>query len=188
MIVIMSQNLSACFDGLPFQRRRFDKGTALFLRGDPVKRMFMIVKGRVCLTRCAVDGRMISLQRAQEREIVAEASLYADAYHCDGIAGAATEVKSFARSAIRRHLRNDKRFFDAWAAHLSREVQAARLRAEILALKTVAAKLDAWLTFHDNILPAKGGWKMLASEIGVSPEALYRELAGRAFNRRPSLG
>lgn len=176
----MLQSIPALFDDLPFQRRRFDKGAALFLRGDPVKRMFLIVEGRVHLTRCAADGRTILLQRAQEREIVAEASLYADAYHCDGVADAATTIKSFARSTVRQRLIDDSKFAEVWAAHLSREVQGARMRAEILSLKTVAERLDAWILFHDCTLPKKGAWKSLAGEIGVSPEALYREFARRS--------
>ena len=52
-----------------------------------------------------------------------------------------------------------------------------RLRSEILGMKTVAERLDSWLAF--NPLPPKGQWAATADNIGVSPEALYRELARR---------
>ena len=52
------------------------------------------------------------------------------------------------------------------------------MRAEILALKTVAERLDAWIAWHEQ-RPAKGKWRHVAEEIGVSPEAFYRELAKR---------
>jgi CRP/FNR family transcriptional regulator, dissimilatory nitrate respiration regulator len=57
-------------------------------------------------------------------------------------------------------------------------VQSARLRAEVLALKTVTARLDAWIAWNGP-LPGKGKWMTIAGEIGVSPEALYREIAKR---------
>jgi len=68
---------------------------------------------------------------------------------------------------------------EAWAGHLAREVQATRLRAEILSLHGVAARLGAWLAAHGAALPPRGGWRILAQEIGVTPEALYREIARR---------
>ena len=61
---------------------------------------------------------------------------------------------------------------------LAHEVQNARLRAETLALKSVAARLDAWIAWN-GALPEKGKWTALAGEIAVSPEALYREIARR---------
>ena len=64
-------------------------------------------------------------------------------------------------------------------ASMANEIRSTRLRAEILSLKTVAERLDAWLTFNDDGLPAKGGRIALARELGVSPEALYREIARR---------
>lgn len=61
----------------------------------------------------------------------------------------------------------------------SLELQNARLHAEILSLKTVAQRLDAWMTWKDGVFPRKGEWKTIASQLGVSPEALYREIAKR---------
>jgi hypothetical protein len=58
------------------------------------------------------------------------------------------------------------------------------LRAEILSLKTVSARLDAWMDWNGGVLPNKGEWKLVAGEISVSPEALYREL-GRRRDRMP---
>jgi hypothetical protein len=48
-----------------------------------------------------------------------------------------------------------------------------------LSLKTVAERLEGWLIWRGGGLPPKGAWKDIAAEIGVSPEALYRELAKR---------
>jgi hypothetical protein len=42
----------------------------------------------------------------------------------------------------------------------------------------VAARLDAWLAWN-NALPEKVERRRIADEIGVSPEALYRQLGKR---------
>ena len=68
---------------------------------------------------------------------------------------------------------------NVWASYLARELQRARLRSEILSLKTVAQRLDAWIGWNGGRPPEKGEWKFVASQIGVSPEALYREIAKR---------
>ena len=67
----------------------------------------------------------------------------------------------------------------ALAQYLALEVQSARARAEIVSLKAVTARLDAWLAINNGPLPSKGRWREVAREIGVTPEALYREIARR---------
>jgi CRP-like cAMP-binding protein len=42
----------------------------------------------------------------------------------------------------------------------------------------VAERFDAWLD-EGHSLPEKGRWKDVAAELGVTREALYRELARR---------
>lgn len=83
------------------------------------------------------------------------------------------------RKRFRAALSANQRLAEEWGYYLAREVQVARLRAEILSLKKVADRLDAWLGLHGGKLPDRGRWRVLATETGVTPEALYRELAKR---------
>ena len=76
-------------------------------------------------------------------------------------------------------LERDPSVTRAFARYLALEVQAARARAEIASLKTVGARLEAWLALNGGELPPRGKWREVAGEIGVTPEALYRELAER---------
>lgn len=92
-------------------------------------------------------------------------------------AGAAT-VALTPLAAFRSALAAESRLADAWAAHLTRAVQAARLCAEIRTLRTVAARLNAWLE-AGRTMPTRGALQDLASELGIDREALYRELARR---------
>jgi CRP-like cAMP-binding protein len=66
----------------------------------------------------------------------------------------------------------------AFVRRLAHELQNARFQAEVLSMKTVAARLDGWIAWRGS-LPPKGKWIGLAAELGVSPEALYREIAKR---------
>jgi CRP-like cAMP-binding protein len=71
----------------------------------------------------------------------------------------------------------------AFAAHLAQRVQDARTGAEVLSLKTVQGRLDAWLAVNQGGLPEKGHWRELAESLSVTPEALYREISRRRMSR-----
>lgn len=67
----------------------------------------------------------------------------------------------------------------SFAAHLAGEVQRTRGRAELLSLKKVGERVDAWLSLNGGVPPDRGRWIDWAGELAVTPEALYRELAKR---------
>lgn len=179
MIGIMSVDFVARFIAGADRQRTLAQGDRLFRQGDPVRSVFVVEEGLIALTRHLRDGRSLVLQRATGQTVLAEASVYSEAYHCDAIAEAPSRVFEWRKAAFLKHLREDDVFSDRWAAHLAREVQSARYRSEILTRKTVAERLDGWLAWRGNQLPPRGQWKGIALQIGVSPEALYRELAKR---------
>ncbi|MEM9872174.1 MAG: Crp/Fnr family transcriptional regulator [Pseudomonadota bacterium] len=172
----MDEYLNALFDD--GETRQADAGTYLFHAGDPVKFVHVILCGAVHLERLQVHGQLMCFQRARRGDVLAEASIYADAYHCDA---RAVEPTHFCRIRVDRfmeRLQSDHAMSQAWAARLARTVQTTRLLAEIRGLKTVAERLDAWID-HNGALPPKGQWQDVAHELAVSREALYREIARR---------
>ena len=179
MITIMSETLFDHMVEIGGNPSVFEDGRYLFHRGDEVKSMFAIAGGCVDLVRPQPDGKPIILQQATSGAFLAEASLYSGRYHCDAFARREAKVVSVERQLFLERLENNRSFAFLWASHLAREVQNARYRSEILTRKTVAERLDAWLDWHDETVPEKGQWKTMAAQIGVSPEALYRELARR---------
>jgi CRP-like cAMP-binding protein len=186
MIAIMSSVLLERLRGLATAERHLAAGTVLFRQGDPVRVLHLVVEGEACLVRHRPDGGTLVLQRARAGTLLAEASLFARHYHCDAVAVVPSSTRPIPVPAVRALLRHEPDFVEAWSSHLAREVQASRLRAEILALRTVAERLDAWLVAHDGQDAPRGAWKGVAAEIGVSPEALYRELARRRLGSAPS--
>lgn len=178
MIAVMSSRLAKLLLELPGRAHSVKEGAFLFHRGDPVESVMVITAGVVELLRHQPSGQALVLQRAQAAAVVAEASMFAESYHCDAVAATPATVHAIPRQDVRDRLRQQSELVEAWAAYLAQEVQNVRLRSEILTLRTVAARLDAWLDWHPEPV-AKGEWKSVAAQIGVSPEALYRELAKR---------
>lgn len=176
MIVIMSDDFSPLFDG-GFSRTLV-RDESLFLTGAPVRTMFLVTKGQVDLSRHTQSGLRILIYRAEAGAILAEASAYSDAYHCDGIAACSAQVRSIALTTFRARLDSSPDWAKAWAARLAHGLQGSRLNAAIRSMRTVEERLEAWLAVG-KALPPKGQWSNLAETLGVTREALYRELSKR---------
>lgn len=159
-------------------QRTLDAGQTLFAQGDRVRALFLLKSGDVRLLRRDDSGRELVVQRATAACIVAEASLYAERYHCFGTAASKSLLHVIPLKRLQSGLASNAELSGQWAAHLAAEVRTAREQVALLALRTVAERLDAWLLMHQS-LPARGQWRILATQLGVSAEALYREIAKR---------
>ena len=183
MIVIMSSEFISHLEMLPSRVRNFAAGELLFEREDPVTSFFLVETGSVHLLRRQLDGAEFILQRAEAGAILGEASLFSETYHCAAVAVSACQLRIFSAKQVKNLIADNGTVALAYAVHLGLQLRNARLRAEIVSLRRVADRLDAWLAWHENLDPEKGTWNRVAREIGVSPEALYRELARRRTNR-----
>jgi CRP-like cAMP-binding protein len=175
----LSNHLMEVLSNLAECRRSLPASETLFHAGDPVRCLYLVVIGALRLTRMLPHGSELIVQRAEAGAIVSEASLFAERYCCNAVATEPSVVRVVRIQIVRSALRDDATLMWEWVRHLAREVQHARARAEILSLKTVARRVEAWRALNNGVLPPKGRWRQLAGEIGVSPEALYREFARR---------
>ncbi len=179
MITIMLNALWKMMDDLPWRQDCLRQGQALFRRKDQVERMFRVDEGEIHLVRYQKSGQTLALQRANRHAVVADASLFAAEYHCDAVAHLDTVASSVRVNEFRDLLSTNSQASQLWMIHLGRTAQDARFRAEMISLRTVDERLDAWVDWHQTDLPKKGQWRSLAEELGISPEALYRSLAKR---------
>lgn len=138
----------------------------------------MLRAGRVQLQRHTAHGARLILQDAGPDTVLAEASAFSETYHCDAVVTEAATLAVVPKPDFITVLRQDPGLALAWSAMLARSVQAARVRAEIRSLPKVAQRFDAWLD-EGHTLPERGRWQDVAAELGVTREALYREMARR---------
>jgi CRP-like cAMP-binding protein len=178
MIAIMSADHRRLFDTPEATDRRLQPGEALFHAGDATSHIALVRTGVVHLLRRTSAGATVILQTAGPDDILAEASAYSKTHHCGAVAAQAALVSLLPIAVFRRRLREAPELAESWSAQLAESVQSARMLAEIRTLRTVAERVDAWLG-QGGTLPAKGSWQDLAAELGVTREALYRELARR---------
>jgi CRP-like cAMP-binding protein len=179
MIAIMFDTLATRLSELAGHAQRLAAGNILFRAGDPVRSLFLVEVGAITLSRPLPHGAPQVLQHARPGAVLAEASIFAECYHCEAAAIENAVVRAVPLAHLKAALLAKPDLANAWIRYLAEEVQRTRGHTELLSLKTVAARLDAWITLADGSLPPRGQGRQLAAEIGVTPEALYRELARR---------
>ena len=155
----------------------FEKGAYLFHQGKKPEYMFFIVSGEAVLTRISSHGEPTALQRCKGG-FISEASLLVDAYHCDAIATQSGQAIAIPIKSLRDSLA-DSKFSMKWVQLLSKEIVRLRTQSERLGLKDIKSKLIHLIETEgkQGVLTLQSDYKSLASEIGVTHEALYRTMA-----------
>ena len=179
MIAIMLTQLSDLMADLPWTTKKIDMDQSVFRTGDKVSSLFWVRDGEVRLVRYQRSGHALTLQQARRGDVLADASVFTDRYHCDAIAHGPTVLSGVAVKHFRQFLKLNPAASELWMRHLGRTAQEARFRAEMISLKKVDDRIDAWIDWTRLDLPDRGKWKGLAEELAVTPEALYRALAKR---------
>ena len=160
---------------------RLAPGEVLFRQGDAARGMFLLEEGCVRMLRHTADGQEVPVHTAKAGETFAEASLFADHYHCDCISLAHSRVVMLpARDVIDLLRRGDDAAL-MLVARLAEQVRALRTRAELRAIRDVRLRLLNALRLRmdarDGRVRLEGTLKALAAELGMAHETLYRTLA-----------
>ncbi len=154
------------------------KGSLLFQTGKKPQWMFFVVDGEVTLERLSQQGDPVVLQRTRHG-FVSEASLQSAKYHCDARAVANSDLVQIPIQDLAAALRSDADFSARWISMLNQEVKRLRLQCERLSLKSVKERVRHLIHTEgqDGTYMVNTGLKSLASQLGVTHEALYRTLA-----------
>lgn len=178
MIAIMFDRLFADIPGAIVAE--FQPGAAVFRQGDEARAIFQVREGAVSMVRHLADGGLLTVATAKANDTFAEASLFASNYHCDAIARTHSLVLSLPSETIRRRLEGDSSLAVAFAEFMASQVRELRGRIELLRIKRAPDRVLAWLHWRARgnppMVEAPDAWSRVASELGLTPEALYRAL------------
>jgi CRP-like cAMP-binding protein len=154
------------------------RGDLLFKQGKKPTQMLYVTHGEVVLQRLGRQGAIVVLQRTR-RGFIGEASLDSARYHCDAVVTMSGETVAIPLVAIKQALAADSGFASRWIAMLNQEVKRLRAQCERLSMKGVKERLLHLIEAEgsEGRLPLGGGLKSMASELGVTHEALYRAVA-----------
>jgi CRP-like cAMP-binding protein len=160
----------------------------LFRQGDRAAAIYKVESGRLRLIRRTVDDHLVILHTARRGEFFAEASLFADAYHCDAVAVAPSSVRVYPKPVVMDALRADPSLAEAFMARLARQLQEFRARMELRNIRSARDRVLQYLRLRaggdGRSIAIEGQLQDIAGEIGISREALYRTLAALAAEGR----
>lgn len=155
------------------------KGQTIFRFGDEVDAVYRVLEGEICLTRFSPEGAEIVLYRAREGAFLAEASLFANHYHCDAICSRSGRYLRLPADALRQCLASDSDFALKWIAILSGSLRKQRAAQERGNLKSLRMRVIHYLVDRGKAGRVDLDQPIIrwAAELGASHEALYRTLA-----------
>ena len=172
--------LSAAVRGAAIDRK-LKSGETLFRLGDKTAGFCEVIAGRVRLSRVDRSGREVILYVAGPGETIAEASLFAAAYHCDAIASTDALVRVYPKAAVLATFDKDPKSAQAFTATLARQVMNLRTRIEQRNIRSARERVRHFLSVNAGAegrsVSLAGTLKDLAAELGLTHEALYRTLA-----------
>jgi CRP/FNR family transcriptional regulator, dissimilatory nitrate respiration regulator len=153
----------------------------LFHQGDKAHAIFGVERGRLRLVRHALDSRRIILHTARAGELFAEAALFSPTYHCDAAAATASSVRIYPKRELLALFRSDSQAAERFMAVLARQIHGLRARLEERNIRSARERLLHHVALHagadGRTMSVDGTLLDVATEIGLTPEALYRTLA-----------
>jgi len=164
--------------------RRLPAGQTLFRCGDRTVGLYEVIRGKVRLVRVDRSGREAVLQIAGAGETLAEASLFASAYHCDAIATTDVAVRLYPKAVLLAELKRDPKVTQSFAVRLAQQVMELRARLERRNIRSARERILHYLGVNvgadGRTVAITGTLRELASDLGLTEEALYRTLARMA--------
>lgn len=120
----------------------------------------------------------MALHVAQANETVAEAALFADAYHRDAVAEALSEATIPPKADLLAALEADPQASLALAKGLASHLRDLRARLELRSIRSAPERILCWFRQHASGAPPTARvdrpWTEIAAEIGLTREAIYR--------------
>lgn len=159
------------------------RGQFLFRQDEPTDRVFLIRQGRILLQRHLASGDIVTIHTGNAGELLAEAALFVDSYQCDAQAAEASVVASCSISEVRRTLAASSALSMSWIRRVTGQLHAARTLLELRNIRSADDRVMQHLRLQADVageVVIKGRLLDVAAELGLTPEALYRSLAGLA--------
>jgi CRP/FNR family transcriptional regulator, dissimilatory nitrate respiration regulator len=163
------------------ERRSLARNEVLFRQGDKVTAIYFVETGRLRLERRTFDGRVLILGTTPAGEFFVEAALFSDTYHCDAAATEPSQVRVYPKAAVLNALRADPASAMSFLALMARQVMGLRQRLELMKVRSAKERVLLYLEFHAGpdgcTVNLRSQLQDVASELGLTREALYRTLA-----------
>lgn len=163
------------------RQRTLARGEILFRQNDAAVGLYEVEEGQVRLVRVDQTGREAVLHIAGPGDLIAEASPFAEIYHCGAMAVTDARLRLYPKGALLMEFQRNPEAIAGFAARLAHELMALRTRLELRNIRSTRERVKTHLTLNTGAdgqtVALRGTVKDLAAEIGLTHEALYRTLS-----------
>jgi len=155
------------------------KNDILFLQNDKVLNMYFIKAGRLKLQRETLEGFQVIQHIAFKGEVIAEASLYSQRYHCSAIADTKSEISYLRKIDLLNYFEKNPGAMSQLLMLYAHQIKSLRAINEI---KNIRSAKERTLAFLRNEMDAECEVKLsislkdVAYRIGLTHETFYRTL------------
>jgi len=163
----------------PARTETLAEGAHLFRQGDPAAAIYYVEAGCLRLERYTPAGTTVVLHTARPGELLAEAALFAGAYHCNAVALKESRVRVYEKAAILANLKPGSPGHTLVAV-MARQLLKVRQRIELRNVRSAKERVMLFLELaadRQGKVVIDGELQEIAGELGLSREALYRTLA-----------
>lgn len=168
-------------DQQALERRSLARNEVLFRQGEKVAAIYFIEAGWLRLERRTFDGRLLNFGAGRAGEFFVEAALFADIFHCDGVATEPSRVRIYPKAAVLNMLRTDPSSAMSFLALVARQVIEMRKQLELMKVRSAKDRVMLYLELNagpdGRTVNLRGQLQDIASELGLTRESLYRTLA-----------
>jgi CRP/FNR family transcriptional regulator, dissimilatory nitrate respiration regulator len=162
------------------ERRSLARNEVLFRQGDKVRAIYFIEEGRLRLERRTFDGRLLILGTTPATEFFVEAALFSEVFHCDGVAAEPSRVRIYPKTVVLNALCTDPVSAMSFLKLVAHQIIELRQRLELMKVRSAKERVMLYLDFKagpSGTVSLPGPLQDIASELGLTREALYRTLA-----------
>lgn len=156
-------------------------GQVLFHEREPAQAIYAVAVGRFRLVRYTSEGQLIIFRVVRAGESFSESALFSDTYNCNAIAEVPSRVIAYPKQVLLNVIQERPDFALSFMERFERKSQWLKSLIELRSIRsardrvlqyllTLARSSTTTLTFDRPL-------KNVASELGLSPEVLYRTLA-----------
>jgi len=173
---------------VPCQRKAMIKGDTLFHQGDPIAQVYVIHRGRIKLVRSTVDGNAVVLQVAMAGDLLAEASLFFDTYHCSALVDSKrVELSCFSRIQLLAACQQSSSAAMQLAELFAHRIRKLRAIMEIRNIRSAKQRIYAFLQLEANAdrdVLLQMTYKDMAYQLGLAHETFYRAMKQLEVEKR----
>lgn len=165
----------------PFVKYQYlSPGEVLFHRNEMSRAIYVVKTGQVRLLHYTASGQSISHYAVYAGEICSEIALFLDNYTCTAVVEVPTQVLVFPKQAFLNTVQQNQNFALAFMKQLSYRVHTTKAILELRSIRSAQERVLHYLRLivppEQNTVVLEQPLKNIASDLGISPEALSRTL------------